>query len=178
MSTANDYPHAILKFQTVCGLVYMVGDKSLQCEQCVWYNLTRITASSRFPVPENLTNSIQYLCCKLLLWWCCCENIAHHIELKTGMYITWQQKICTLTYNLLTTELIHIWEYPSDALVILNWHEMSCIPIRLKIALLYRFVWSCKKLLKALLSYNLRCKLRYNVRCVCVRKVQLKLRLK
>ena len=107
MSTANDYPHAIFKFQTVCGLGYMVGDKSLQCEQCVWYNLTRITASSRFPVPENLTNSIQYLCCKLLLWWCCCENIAHHIELKTGMYITWQQKICTfkqyLPYNLLTT---------------------------------------------------------------------------
>ena len=103
MSTANDYPHAIFKFQTVCGLRYMVGDKSLQCEQCVWYNLTRITASSRFPVPEKWTNSIQYLCCKWLLWWCCCENIALHIELKTGMYITWQQKICTLTYNLLTT---------------------------------------------------------------------------
>ena len=110
MSTANDYPQAIFKFQTVCGLWYMVGDKSLQCEQCVWYNLTRITASSRFPVPENLTNSIQYLCCKLLLWWCCCENIAQHIELKTGAYITWQQKIRTdrqyLPYNLLTAVVV------------------------------------------------------------------------
>ena len=106
ISTANDYPHAIFKFLTVYGLRYMVEDKSLQCERCVWYNLTRITASFRFPVPENSTNSIQYLCCKLLLWWCCCENIAQHIELKIGTYITWQKRYIPwqyLPYKLLTT---------------------------------------------------------------------------